>query len=188
MVSGMDVEIVLPYPVGTLVELSFSVVLLLEEEPVSDAELEEPVVVTGTGITVMPSDPVDVLKLYDPLEIPVPLMVDEDPVTVAETEATPVVCAARDEAALDRIPENSDANELETAASVTVATMLESSALSEDAIPERADVMPVLMGPYGFVPLPLLDAEDRAEEAALEISDATEDTKLETGTPPEAVP
>lgn len=69
-----------------------------------------------------------------------PLTVDEEPVAVADTDATPVVCAASDEAALDKIPENSEANELERAASVTVATMLDSSVLSEDAIPERAEV------------------------------------------------
>lgn len=65
---------------------------------------------TGIGTTDAP----DVLREYEPVEIPVPVMV-----AVAEA-----LDDASDDAALDRIPENSEDREEETAG--FVATMLES--------------------------------------------------------------
>lgn len=83
---------------------------------------------------------------------------------------------ASEEAALDKIPENSEAKEPETFESVAVATMLESSELREDAISESAAEASVVVDGAG--PVVFADASEITEEATLEISDATDETTL----------
>lgn len=86
------------------------------------------------------------------------------------------ICEASDEAALDRIPENSEAKELETLESVAVATMLESSELRDDAMFDSAAEASVVVD--GAEPVVLAEASESTEDATLEISDATDETTL----------
>lgn len=95
---------------------------------VDDGRVDEPVSM-GTGITVAP----DVLSEYEPVDIPVPVM----------TAVPLALDEARDEAALDKIPENSEEREEETAG--LVATTLESWELSVDAISDSAPELETLM-------------------------------------------
>lgn len=125
----------------------------------------------------MPLLPVDVLKVYDPVDVPVPTMDSAVPVVVAlALEGVVEIFVAREEAALDKMPENSDAKELDTLESVAVATILESSELREDAISESAAEASVVV--EGADPVVLADASEITEEATLEISDATDETTL----------
>lgn len=133
---------------------------------------------TGTGTTVTPLLPVEVLKVYDPVDVPVPTIDSAVPVVVALTleGVVVVIFEASEEAALDKMPENSEAKELDTFESVAVATMLESSELSEDAISESAAEASVVVDGAG--PVVFADASEITEEATLEISDATDETTL----------
>lgn len=117
------------------------------------------------------------LNVYDPVEVPVPMIVSAVPVVVAlALEGVVEICEASDEAALDRIPENSDANELETLESVAVATILESSELKDDAMSDNAaEASEVAAGAY---PVVLAEASDSTEDATLETSEATDETTL----------
>lgn len=130
-------------------------------------------VATGTGTTVTPLEPVDVLNVYDPVEVPVP-MIDSAVVVALALGGVVDIWVASDEAALDRIPENSEANELEILESVAVATMLESSELNDEAMSDSAaDALPVAAG---AAPVPVVLVE--ASETTLEISDLTDETTL----------
>lgn len=132
---------------------------------------------TGIGTTVTPLLPVDVLKLYEPVDVPVPTMDSAVPVVVAlALDGVVVIFEASEEAALDKMPENSEAKEPETLESVAVATMLESSELKEDAISESAAEGFVVV--EGADPVVLADASEITDEATLETSDATDETTL----------
>lgn len=92
---------------------------------------------------------------------------------VALTEAGLEVelCSAMDAAALDKMPENSDAIDAVTLESVAVAATLDNSTLSDDASSSSAlDASPVVE---------LAPASEMMDEAALDTSDFTEDTTLE---------
>lgn len=89
------------------------------------------------------------------------------------------------DAALERMLEYSDASELDTAESVAVAAMLDSSELSEEARLDRALDAPLVtvVGAPDVAVLAMLDASERAEDATeettLDASDAADDTMLD---------
>ena len=116
-------------------------------------------VVFGTGIAVVPSVPVDVLKVYEgvvvsaaPVGAGVPIVVPGlSTVVSCVTEAS----EASEEAALESFDEYSDSKELATSELVAVATMLESSSLSEDAMLARTDGVVVVSSAVGVGADPL---------------------------------
>ena len=94
-------------------------------------------------------------------------------VGVALTEAglEVEVYSAMDDAALDRMPENSEAKDAVTLESVAVAATLESSTLNDEASSESALVTSPVVE--------LTPASEMMDEAALDTSDFTEETTLE---------
>jgi hypothetical protein len=128
--------------------------------------------VIGTGMSAIPEEPIEVLKVYDPVEMPVPDIIDAS-VAVALTEAMVAVVSANEDAALDKMLEYSDASDVDTEPFVAVATMLENCELKEEAMDSSADVA---AGAIAVTfPVPLLDI---AEEM-LEISETADGIKPE---------
>lgn len=141
VVNGIET---VPVELDDSVDVAVLVSLLVDSVPVEYPLLrepdidsvEDPVVVvlavfSGIGMRVMPEDPVDVLKVNSPVEVPVPIT--DSAVVVALAVAIPDVCDAKEAAAFERMLENSEATDFDTWLSVAVATMLASSELSCEA-------------------------------------------------------
>lgn len=127
------------------------VVVMIAVELSVAVTLDEVVVVTGTGMSAIPEEPVEVLSVYASVDVPV----TDASVAVALTEMM-VLWSAREEAALDSTLEYSDTNELDRSGSVAVAMMLEICELSDEATDDSAEEEFGVAAGTMTVPLPIV--------------------------------
>lgn len=135
VLSGMDVETVEPSE-GEVCDSYVSLGVSAEEDTCSVVGVVLVAVGFGTGIAVVPSVPVCVLNVYEGAVFSAPADGAGVPMVVPGVTAADVVVSsvvpcvgdasdAREDAALERTDEYSEANEEETSGLVAVATMLD---------------------------------------------------------------